>query len=228
MQPKAWSQAWPDEPFNMQDKRAKLISELLHYLNSTAAWDRFLGSACQQLDGSCIVPIPYLEFKTACNDSSSLEMAFVHEPLTALKCLAVACHEALVTSHKSKFTLRHRDKLPLPLVRLSGFGEETPFRQIKGSIIGKIVVVRGTVVRMGASHPLATLMDFACLKCGQKNRLDLPDGKFNFPQSCTGKGCRSKGFTPIRSSAKCTDWRTARIQEIVGVSKQQAGQVSDS
>ena len=121
---------------------------------------------------------------------------------------------------------RHQET-SLPLIRLYGFDIETPLRQIKGSMIGKVLAVRGTVVRMGASHPLATLMDFACNKCGQRVRLDLPEGKFNYPQQCSSKGCRSKAFTPIRSSTRCKDWRTVRIQEIVGASKQQAGQVSE-
>ena len=100
----SWALAWPDEPFNQNDKRWRLVTELLVYLDSSVAWDDFLCMASSQIDGSCIIPISFSEFKAACG-VQNLEPAFTHEPVAAMKCLSVACHEALTKAHKSKFKL---------------------------------------------------------------------------------------------------------------------------
>ena len=117
------------------------------------------------------------------------------------------------------------------------------------------MIIRGTVVRCGVTRPLATAMDFICGKCGGRVTAAFPEGKFTPPTKCSEQGCRSKSFAPNRyeqnnasryeqsvaifshfaadyvipwfhrSSAQCKDWKKLRVQEVVGVDKQQAGQV---
>ena len=91
--------------------------------------------------------------------------------------------------------------------------------------LGRVVTLRGTVVRSGVTRPLATSMDFACGKCGGRVPALFPEGKFTPPTRCSEAGCRGKAFAPNRSSAKCRDWKKIRVQELVGVDKKQAGQV---
>lgn len=50
--------------------------------------------------------------------------------------------------------------------------------------------------------------------------INLPAGKYTPPARCSGQGCRSKTFEPCRDSARCVDWRKARLQELVGADKQ--------
>ena len=48
---------------------------------------------------------------------------------------------------------------------------------------GRLVSVRGTVVRVSGIRPLVVQMDFACSKCGTATSCSFPDGKFTPPQA---------------------------------------------
>ena len=77
---------------------------------------------------------------------------------------------------------------------------------------GKLVTMRGTVVRMSAIRPLVTDMEFACAKCGCSARASFPDGKYTPPAACPGDGCRGRTFAPQRSTARGVDWQKIRVQ----------------
>lgn len=53
---------------------------------------------------------------------------------------------------------------------------------------GKLVTLRGTVVRMSLARPLVTQMDFMCGKCGAKATCAFEDGQFTPPTRCAGSG----------------------------------------
>ena len=76
---------------------------------------------------------------------------------------------------------------------------------------GKLVTLRGTVIRSSPVRPLVTHMSFVCGKCGGTVRCTFPDGMYAQPTACS-EGCRSRTFAPIRSSAVSVDWRKVRLQ----------------
>jgi DNA replicative helicase MCM subunit Mcm2 (Cdc46/Mcm family) len=72
---------------------------------------------------------------------------------------------------------------------------------------GKLVTIKGTVVRVSRVKPLITRMQFACGKCGEAFGMGLADGKFEIPSKCSTPGCRGKSFTPMHATAIATDWQ---------------------
>ena len=109
---------------------------------------------------------------------------------------------------------------PAPvLVRLANHaGALVPVRAVKANLIGKLVALRGTVVRTGPVSPLVTRMAFACGKCGAEATVAFPDGRFRPPPKCggaDGEGCRNGKWAPVQPSARCVDWQRVRLQEIV-------------
>ncbi len=83
---------------------------------------------------------------------------------------------------------------------------------IKADCIGRLVSVRGTVVRSTAPQPLVTSMEFVCGKCGAAQRVPFPDGRYTPPAGCAEHGCRSRTFMPVRPSAACIDWQRVALQ----------------
>lgn len=85
-------------------------------------------------------------------------------------------------------------------------------RQIitSSNIAGRLVSVRGTVVKVSTVKPLVVQMGFECGKCRTHVSRIFPDGKFMPPTGCIMYGCRSKTFVPIRSSAKPIDFQRIR------------------
>lgn len=75
---------------------------------------------------------------------------------------------------------------------------------------GRLVSVRGTVVKVSTVRPLVMQMNFSCGKCGSVITRVFPDGKFSPPMICSVQGCKSRTFTPIRSTAKPIDFQKIR------------------
>jgi DNA helicase MCM8 len=90
-------------------------------------------------------------------------------------------------------------------------------RDMKSSAIGRLVTLRGTVVRTSQVRPLMVEAAATCGKCGETVRVPLPDGRYAAPRACPTDGCRGRKFAPDRSArAACVDWQRMRLKEVVG------------
>lgn len=65
--------------------------------------------------------------------------------------------------------------------RLFNYEPLTPLRMVRASVFGRLVCVRGTVVRVSSIRPLCTRMAFRCLGCSHTLSLLLQQGKFATP-----------------------------------------------
>lgn len=74
----------------------------------------------------------------------------------------------------------------------------------------KMVAVCGTVLKVNTVKPLVVQLNFRCMKCGTEITRVFCDGKFSPPVSCNISGCKSRTFTPERSTAKLIDFQKIR------------------
>lgn len=65
--------------------------------------------------------------------------------------------------------------------RLYNYEPVTPLRTLRASVFGRLVCVKGTVVRVSNIRPLCTRMAFSCLGCSQTQSLPLQHGKYATP-----------------------------------------------
>lgn len=65
--------------------------------------------------------------------------------------------------------------------RLFNYEPLTPLRMLRASAFGRLVCVRGTVVRVSGIRPLCTRMAFKCLGCSHTQSLSLQQGKYATP-----------------------------------------------
>ena len=72
---------------------------------------------------------------------------------------------------------------------------------------GRLISVRGTVVRMSVVRPLVVEMHFTCAKCGYSIDKQLSDGRYSPPTSCGMHGCKSKTFQPNRTLVKTINFQ---------------------
>lgn len=102
-------------------------------------------------------------------------------------------------------------------VRLAGFHQIQPFRDLKAFQVGKFVSVQGNVVRVSSVKPFTFQVSFQCGKCLQSMIIYLKDGVFRTPTKCQTYHCTSKLFMVDRTSphTKCLDWQKIKLQEIV-------------
>jgi DNA helicase MCM8 len=99
----------------------------------------------------------------------------------------------------------------------SGNVKPTPFRALKAALIGKMLVVRGNVVKATSIRPKVTQLAFMCLRCLQTHPHRILEGVFRNPPRCPTNGCPSRQFRPERDSVDthCVNWQKIKIQEVV-------------
>ncbi|XP_073338778.1 DNA helicase MCM8 [Pagrus major] len=158
------------------------------------------------------------------------------QPEVLLKCLGVAIHQVLTIDLEKQVAELQEEELPVaaPIIniphisaRLYNYEPVTPLRTLRASVFGRLVCVKGTVVRVSNIRPLCTRMAFKCLGCSQTQSLTLQHGKYATPTKCIQPDCRSRSFTPSRSSplTQTVDWQIIKVQEVMGGEQRETGRI---
>ncbi|KAF8291057.1 putative DNA replication licensing factor MCM8 [Trypanosoma cruzi] len=92
----------------------------------------------------------------------------------------------------------------------------TSFDALGASLLGQLVVIRGTVVRMSPSRVVCVKMAFRCGLCGAIVEVSTEDGVLIYPGSCRGR-CRGYKWSPLVEQGKCEEVQVLKIQEQSGV-----------
>lgn len=161
-------------------------------------------------DGRCVLPLNQREMcaKASCAD---LVAALELQPEEALRCISLGAH---VSRLRRVPKAKHADALVMPRLVMDE-RHPTPIRTIKSNAIGKLVAIKGTVVRLGPQRTMLRRASFACTTCGAQNQVTFLDGKFNTPMRCVTGGCRGRTFEIIHETAESTDWQKMRLQELL-------------
>ncbi|KAM4591952.1 DNA helicase MCM8 [Odontesthes bonariensis] len=158
------------------------------------------------------------------------------QPEVMLNCLGAAIHQVLTTDLEKQAAELQEDELPVstPIIniphisaRLYNYEPLTPLRTLRASVFGRLVCVKGTVVRVGNIRPVCTRMAFRCQTCTNTMALPLQHGKYAAPTKCIQPGCRSRSFIPIRSSplTHTVDWQIIKVQELMGGEQRETGRI---
>ncbi|KAJ2721935.1 hypothetical protein GGI07_003639 [Coemansia sp. Benny D115] len=116
-------------------------------------------------------------------------------------------------------------------VRLVHHSPQTHMKHLKSSLVGRLVTVRGTVVRTSTIKPLLTQADFVCQKCGRAQLMKIIEGRFETPEKCLTQGCKNRVFEVDRrtsSNTRTIDWQQIRIQEKINDDPKDPGRVPRS
>ncbi|XP_043991966.1 DNA helicase MCM8 [Gambusia affinis] len=158
------------------------------------------------------------------------------QPDVMLNCLGVAIHQVLTADLEKQAAELQDEELPVatPIiniphisVRLYNYEPLTPLRTLRASVFGRMVCVRGTVVRVSNIRPQCTRMAFKCQTCASTLTLPLQHGKYATPTKCIQPGCRTRSFIPLRSSpsTKTVDWQIIKVQELMGGEQRETGRI---
>lgn len=166
-------------------------------------------------------------------------------PQRIIDCLGLAAHQVLTEELETELReetmeilgdageeVQIEDAIPevdLPLIhaRLVNHAKFTQLKNLKASYYGKLVSVKGTVVRVSNIKPLCQRLAFSCIACGMMHGLTQPEGRYTLPNSCPMQNCRSRSFIPDRSHklTQTVDFQTIRLQEIISDDQREGGRV---
>ncbi|MCW3981516.1 MAG: minichromosome maintenance protein MCM, partial [Candidatus Bathyarchaeota archaeon] len=106
-------------------------------------------------------------------------------------------------SRTAEITVRFRNP-PVP----------TPLRMLGAANIGKLVLVRGIIVRATPVQPQVMRAAFKCKRCGESAYLDQTGPFLKAPLKCEIPHCQSKGpFDFLQEESTFVDYQQIRIQE---------------
>ena len=209
----AWALYFPGEPGPEEgDRRAALVDEISAALASSSAAARGIVARARASSAAqnCF-DVSYAAIFDASAKSADLQAALEFQPLDGLRCVGAALCRAVYFGVGSP-----QEKPTIPLrVRLREY-VHTPvagIAELRANCVGKLVSVRGTVVRASAVRPLVTMLDFRCERCGERQAVAMPDGVYQPPKGCGVNGCKSWKMQPVRKAARLVDWQRVRLQE---------------
>ncbi|KAK2714741.1 DNA helicase MCM8-like isoform X1 [Artemia franciscana] len=168
-----------------------------------------------------------IEFSTLVNnDSLKLSIPDLKEIISdnaeyAFKCFGLAVYTVISTKVDMPAVI------PRVNVRLINCEPLYQLKSIKANLFGKLVTVKGTVIRVTNVKPMVKFLAFKCRSCNSESAVLQPDGIYTVPEKCPVPGCRGQAFIPVRSSpkTKTMDWQTVRIQEILDDDQKDWGRV---
>ncbi|RNF09045.1 putative DNA replication licensing factor, putative,minichromosome maintenance protein-like protein [Trypanosoma conorhini] len=96
------------------------------------------------------------------------------------------------------------------------------FDALGASLLGQLVRIRGTVVRMSPSRVVCVKMAFRCGSCGGIVECATEDGILVYPGSCRGR-CRGYKWSPLVEQGECEEVQVLKIQEQADVYDGSAG-----
>ncbi|XP_068424164.1 DNA helicase MCM8, partial [Clinocottus analis] len=158
------------------------------------------------------------------------------QPELMLNCLGLAVHQVLTIDLEKQAAELQGEELPVaaPIVniphisaRLYNYEPLSALRTLRASAFGRLVCVRGTVVRVSNIRPLCTRMAFRCVGSSHMQSLPLQHGKYATPTKCIQPDCRGRSFAPIRNSplTHTVDFQIIKVQELMGGEQRETGRI---
>jgi len=107
-------------------------------------------------------------------------------------------------------------QVPKIQVRLAGYENDTRLKDLRHNVYGRLISLKGSVVRVSNIRPFTTRMVFQCASCSQYQLLPLPDGRYIVPTKCASRNCRGKSFAPMCAHERneTINWQTIKVQEM--------------
>ncbi|XP_066964761.1 DNA helicase MCM8-like [Macrobrachium rosenbergii] len=190
----------------------------------------------------------FLEDEPLKDKISDLSELINNSPARMISCLGLALHQLLTKEIENELKEEAKEvlagsgeevneatlnaavpetSLPVIHTRLVNLMKITQLKNLKAKYYGKLVSIKGTVVRVSSIKPLCTRLAFTCLSCSQVQALILIEGRYAMPTSCPVQNCRSRSFAPDRSHklTETVDWQSFRIQEIISDDQREGGRV---
>ncbi len=211
-----WSSYFPNDHFSSENSKVPAINAFNTFFESTGheilqrGYDHSLSNnksksiyfSVKQL---CAI-VPFTDF---------LEL-LKNKPMEVIGCVGIAI--SLVIRSKLASVTDIDSSVDAYHPRFVQFTSNTLYSELKSSIVGQLVSIRGYAIKVSPCKPLIEGSMFKCAKC--KNDIFVPfeDGVYNPPLMCHAEvsrnnKCKNKVLEIIRSSAFASDYQRLKLQE---------------
>ncbi|ORZ28616.1 MCM2/3/5 family-domain-containing protein [Lobosporangium transversale] len=221
---KDWDVYFPQEVYHSQHEFLPWIAEFKRYIQDYHLYRLNKEHQCAIAQRRVLV-VNLKNLVQACKIEDLMKL-IVERPTDIIGCITLAAIQAIFGEEATKTTQQKRFT-----VRFACFDKITRGKDLKADLIGKMVCVRGTVVRTSGVKPLAIKMAFTCNTCQAVQTVEFKDARYEEPTRCLQVGCRSGKFTPQRGidyETETVDWQVIRLQEKLPDDRLDSGRVPRS
>ncbi|KAI9344938.1 DNA replication licensing factor MCM8 [Obelidium mucronatum] len=216
-----WSLYFGGELYSGEHEQVPVINAFTGYFHDLIEAAKLSGEVIRKTQATIAISYSDLVGKTKAQ-LLDLDERIKLEPAAVLASLGLAFSNALITEYGTTVARVKRH------VRILGYDQITPLKDLKANLMGRFISVRGTIVRVSSIKPVITQISFQCNNCTSSQVLEQFDGKYRVPVSCAGDGCRGRTFIPDRSGlseTRTVDWQRIRIQEKLPDDQKDSGRI---
>ncbi|XP_017758433.1 PREDICTED: DNA helicase MCM8 [Eufriesea mexicana] len=212
-----WKLFFHDEDYESGSDTVQKIQTAENFINKHQQLLTLL--TLENLENGIVFVIDMCEL---CNDTNFLTewsdfKKDLHEnPLHTLNCFKLAIHQQILRTLARENLSSINIINTLSTVRLKILNHEPIIclQDLKANFYGKLVSIRGCVIRVGHVKHLAQWIVFACRKCGLQKIMKQPLGVYTVPRKCNV--CGVSKFRAMLDSplVKSISFQTIKIQEL--------------
>ncbi|XP_020712510.2 DNA helicase MCM8-like [Athalia rosae] len=144
-----------------------------------------------------------------------------NNPRHTLNCLGIAINQTMIDMCKEIEGVSDADvsaNLPKAVARVFNHGPVLPLRDLKMNTYGKLISIRGCIMRVGGIKHIAQWIEFSCMSCALGNVVVRQvDGIYTTPTKCIA--CNNgRKFRPVLGSlrTKTMTFQVIKLQEHFG------------
>ncbi|XP_072387605.1 DNA helicase MCM8-like [Diabrotica undecimpunctata] len=132
-----------------------------------------------------------------------------------LKCMGLAMHD-LISKHYGEQNEPNLILFDTILVRVCNVEPVMQLRDLRVNYFGKMVTIRGTVIKASQVKLISQFWTFSCTACSGTQVLRQPDGVYTVPSKCQTKDCTARSNFSVDHDSpfnKVISWQSIKIQE---------------
>ncbi|KZC10605.1 DNA replication licensing factor MCM8, partial [Dufourea novaeangliae] len=214
-----WKLFFPDEEYEDNSDTVKKIKVVEDFINRHHRLLSFL--SLENLENGTVFVIDVCEIytdKNFLNEWTDFKKNIYENPIHTLNCFKLAIHQKVISTvpnENLKSSMNIISTLSTVRLKILNYQPIVCLQDLKANSYGRLVSVRGCVIRVGRVKHLAEWIVFACRKCHLQKIAKQPQGIYTVPKKCNI--CGTSKFHPLLDSSqvKSISFQMIKIQELL-------------
>ena len=213
-----WKLFFDGEEYEKDSDTLKKVQAMTNFINKH---QRLLSSlTAENLDTGIVFTIDMNEIysdKIFLDEWFNFKKNIFDNPLHTLNCFKLSIHQKILDAVPKEDLSKSMVISKLSTVRLKILNYESIIclPDLKASFCGKLVSIRGSVIRVGRVKHLAEWIVFICRKCSLQMIMKQPGGIYTVPKKCSICGVSKFRAMLDAPQVKSVFYQTIKIQELL-------------
>ncbi|CAK9808892.1 DNA helicase MCM8 [Anthophora quadrimaculata] len=212
-----WKLFFSDEDYESDSDTVKKIQIVEGFINRHQRLLTFL--TLENLENEAVFTIDMCKLysdQIFLNEWPDLKEDMYENPLHTLNCFKLAVHQKILNTvpQESLTCINIINTLSTVRLRILNYQPIIPLQDLKANSYGRLMSIRGCVIRVGHVKHLVQWIVFTCCKCNLQKIVKQPFGVYTIPKTCRICG-RSKFHAMLDSPlVKSISFQIIKIQEL--------------